>query len=226
MSSNTAGRYWKLSLLFLLSGLVALPFADLDIIITQSSSEWARIGQGLLHPIWNWHQLGPALIQTIGFAVQGLVLGLAIGAILGVCYRHFWVKVLAASLRSVHEIFYALLFIQIFGITSLTAVLAIGISYSGAFAKVFGEFLQEVLPHARDALPSGTSRLSALFFTELPQIWTQLGSYIRYRFECAVRSSVVLGFVGLPTIGFYLDSVLKGVGVMSETNQNIFDNSK
>jgi phosphonate transport system permease protein len=34
-------------------------------------------------------------------------------------------------------------------------------------------------------------------------------SYTRYRLECGIRSSVVLGFVGLPTIGFYLDTALK-----------------
>ena len=34
-------------------------------------------------------------------------------------------------------------------------------------------------------------------------------AYVRYRFECALRSSAVLGFVGMPTLGFYLESAFR-----------------
>src|SRR5690606_31444221 len=33
--------------------------------------------------------------------------------------------------------------------------------------------------------------------------------YTRYRLECGIRSSAVLGFVGLPTLGFHLESFYK-----------------
>ena len=33
-----------------------------------------------------------------------------------------------------------------------------------------------------------------------------LRSYTSYRFECGLRSSAVLGFVGLPTLGYHLES--------------------
>ena len=41
------------------------------------------------------------------------------------------------------------------------------------------------------------------------------GTYTSYRFECAIRSSAILGFVGLPTLGFHLETAL-GEGHYSE----------
>lgn len=35
-----------------------------------------------------------------------------------------------------------------------------------------------------------------------------MATYTSYRFECAIRSSAILGFVGLPTIGFHLETML------------------
>ena len=34
-------------------------------------------------------------------------------------------------------------------------------------------------------------------------------SYTLYRFECALRSSTILGFIRLPTLGFYLETAFK-----------------
>ncbi len=35
-----------------------------------------------------------------------------------------------------------------------------------------------------------------------------MATYTSYRFECAIRSSAILGFVGLPTLGFHLETAL------------------
>ena len=57
-----------------------------------------------------------------------------------------------------------------------------------------------------DALPAGVSTVSAFFFVRLPDAWAHIKSYTLYRFECGLRSSAVLGFVGLPTLGYYLQT--------------------
>ncbi|WP_290908390.1 hypothetical protein [Halomonas sp.] len=46
-------------------------------------------------------------------------------------------------------------------------------------------------------------------YAELPLVWAQLLAYTRYRFECALRASVLLGFVGLPTLGFHLETAFR-----------------
>jgi phosphonate transport system permease protein len=65
----------------------------------------------------------------------------------------------------------------------------------------------EVAP--RRALPEGTGRLAGLFYARLPGIWANMRSYTSYRVECGMRSSAVLGFVGLPTLGFHLEAFFR-----------------
>ena len=63
------------------------------------------------------------------------------------------VRLLCVSVRAVHELFWALLLLNMTGMSPLTGVLAIGIPYAGIFAKVFAEYLDEADPAAERALP-------------------------------------------------------------------------
>ena len=56
---------------------------------------------------------------------------------------------------------------------------------------------------------NGSSRLQAFAFGLLPQNAAELTSYTVYRWECAIRSSVVLGFVGAGGLGQQLDNSMK-----------------
>jgi phosphonate transport system permease protein len=41
-------------------------------------------------------------------------------------------------------------------------------------------------------------------FGILPRALPDMTAYTFYRFECALRSSAVLGFFGFPTLGYYI----------------------
>ena len=58
-------------------------------------------------------------------------------------------------------------------------------------------------------LRNGGSRLQALAYGLLPQNAAELTSYTVYRWECAIRSSVVLGFVGAGGLGQQMDNSMK-----------------
>ncbi len=196
--------------LFILLALVCLPWADLAIHTLAPGRELARLAQGLFMPQWpDVRTLGEAVASTLAFAFQGVALGAGVGFGLALVYRHRSVRLFAASLRAVHELFWALLFIQLFGLSALAGVLAIAVPYAGIFAKVYGELFEETDPAPRRALPVTTGRLSGLLFTTLPQAWPHIAAYTRYRLECGIRSSAVLGFIGLPTLGYHLESLLR-----------------
>jgi phosphonate transport system permease protein len=112
-------------------------------------------------------------------------------------------------LRSIHELFWALILIQVAGLSPTTGILAVAIPYSGIFAKVFAEMIEEAEISAERALPSGTSMLSRYAYARIPELAPQFWTYALYRFECGMRSTLVLGFIGLPTIGFHLDSYFR-----------------
>ncbi|MBP6224645.1 MAG: ABC transporter permease subunit [Rhizobacter sp.] len=113
-------------------------------------------------------------------------------------------------LRSVPELVWALLFVRVVGLGPTAGVLAIGIAYGGMLGKVYAEILESGDPAPTQALlRNGSGRLQALLFGTLPQCGSELVSYTVYRWECALRASVVLGFVGAGGLGQLLDSAAK-----------------
>jgi phosphonate transport system permease protein len=113
-------------------------------------------------------------------------------------------------LRSVPELVWALLFVRIVGLGPTSGVLAIALAYSGMLGKVYADILESSEPHATQSLlRNGTGRLQAFFYALLPQTAAELTSYTVYRWECAIRSSAVLGFVGAGGLGQQMDSSMK-----------------
>jgi phosphonate transport system permease protein len=198
---------YRTSVAFLLSAIVLLCFADLAVSTLHPWQELGRMALGALSPDFlEPAVLGHALLMTVAFAFAGVVLGAGVGFCLALLFQYRIVRVGCAFVRAIHELFWALIFLQVLGLNPLTGLLAIAVPYAGTFGKVYAEILEEADPAPGRALPAGTPLLSALFFTRLAQSWTHLRSYTSYRFECGLRSSAVLGFVGLPTLGYHLES--------------------
>jgi phosphonate transport system permease protein len=120
------------------------------------------------------------------------------------------IRVLLIVLRSVPELVWALVFVRVVGLGPTAGVLAIALTYSGMLGKVYGEILESGEAHATTALlRNGAGRLQAFFYGLLPQNAAELTSYTVYRWECAIRSSAVLGFVGAGGLGQQMDTSMK-----------------
>ena len=120
------------------------------------------------------------------------------------------VRWLLVALRSMPELVWALIFVRVVGLGPTAGVLAIALTYGGMLGKVYGEILESGETQATEALlRNGAGRLQAFFYGLLPQSATELTSYTVYRWECAIRSSAVLGFVGAGGLGQQLDNSTK-----------------
>jgi len=120
------------------------------------------------------------------------------------------VRWLLIVLRSIPELVWALVFVRVVGLGPTAGVLAIALTYGGMLGKVYGEILESGETHATEnLLRNGSGRLQAFFFGLLPTSAAELTSYTVYRWECAIRSSVVLGFVGAGGLGQQLDNSMK-----------------
>ena len=114
-------------------------------------------------------------------------------------------RLLIAIMRSVHELLWAVFLLAGFGLINVNAVIALAIPFAGVLAKVFSEIIDETPRDTAYALRgAGASPSQVFMFALLPRAFPDLAAYTFYRFECALRSSAVLGFFGFPTLGLFI----------------------
>jgi len=125
-------------------------------------------------------------------------------------FGRYLARMIMLLLRGIPEIVWALLLVRVFGLGPIAGVLAIGITYGGMLAKVYSEILEteNTLP-AKALLMLGSGRINAFLYGLLPGASQELASYTVYRWECAVRASVVMGFVGAGGLGQLMDQSMK-----------------
>ncbi len=197
-------------LLMIGAALLALFGVDFQIYPVDPWRELSRMGWGLLQPGWSdLSSLSQALQHTVALALLAVAVAAPLGLLLAMIFHWRPVRLLCATLRSVHELFWGLIFMQLFGISAITGLLAILVPFTGIFAKVFAEIFQQQSSQPARTVPAAAGALKRYLYTLIPQSWPALMSYTRYRFECALRSSAILGFIGLPTLGFHLETAFK-----------------
>ena len=129
------------------------------------------------------------------------------------------IRWLLIALRSIPELVWALLFVRAVGLGDTAGVMAIALTYGGMLGKVFIEIFESSEPEAtRALLRNGAGRIQAFFYGTLPACLPELVSYTVYRWECAIRASVIMGFVGAGGLGQQMElsmRMLAGAEVFS-----------
>jgi len=171
-----------------------------------------------------------ATFETLAMATAGIALAMLMAIPLGLIITYslsisrlgpasghqiarlgrYLARMFMLLLRGIPEIVWALLLVRVFGLGPIAGVLAIAITYGGMLAKVYSEILEteNTLP-ARALLMLGSGRINAFLYGLLPGASQELASYTIYRWECAVRASVVMGFVGAGGLGQLMDQSMK-----------------
>jgi len=170
-----------------------------------------------------------SLAETVSIALLGMGLAVFLGAplaffatspdVLAACgarpgpgrrAAHALARGTLATMRSIPEIVWALLFVRAIGLGPMAGVVAIGISYGGVVGKVFADLLEGVPRGAAEALGAAGARPRAAFALGiLPAARPLLVSYTLYRLDCALRASAVLGLVGAGGVGQQVELSLK-----------------
>ncbi|MDG5787254.1 phosphonate ABC transporter, permease protein PhnE [Evansella sp. AB-P1] len=165
------------------------------------------IQRSFIPPDWS---ILPFLLResfvTLGMAFLGTVFALLIGIPLSFAAahntsRHYFsyqsVRFFLSGLRSVPEIVFGLIFVVVIGLGPFAAVLAILLHNIGVLGKLISELIEAADKGPQEAMKSvgATHRIGNLF-SIIPQIWPNVLSHYFYRFEVAIRTSLVLGFVG------------------------------
>ncbi|WP_162990325.1 PhnE/PtxC family ABC transporter permease [Mesobacillus foraminis] len=155
---------------------------------------------------------------TLAYATAGMSLALILALLFGILgsgvlasgkrsrtFMKGTFRGILGFMRAIHELVWALFFVASFGLSPFAAVFALAIPYGGILGRIFADMLNDVPDEPIKALrASGASRLQCLLYGYLPAVKASMISYSMYRFECAVRSSAIMSFVGLGGLGYQI----------------------
>ncbi|MFJ4163958.1 phosphonate ABC transporter, permease protein PhnE [Microbacterium sp. NPDC089698] len=213
-------RPWRTAAWIVVTAIVVLAFWSIQI-------NWSRLGGlpgevirylGLMFLAPDWSKLPEALWQTwrsIEMAWVGTVLSIFLATPLSlIAARGFapaWLRTalrtMFSMIRAVPEIIFAIVILSVTGLTPFTGALALGLHGIGTLGK-WGYEAVESVPQGpiEAARATGGSTAEVLRWGVWPQAETSFWSFWLYRFEINVRSSAVLGLIGVGGIGDMLTS--------------------
>jgi phosphonate ABC transporter permease subunit PhnE len=155
---------------------------------------------------------------TIVYATAGMSLALLLGLVFGIlasgvlasgkhsrAFMKGSFRGVLGFMRAIHELVWAWLFVASFGLSPYAAIFALAIPYGGILGRIFADMLNDVPEEKIQALrATGASKLQCLVYGYLPSVKNSMLSYTMYRYECSVRSSAIMSFVGLGGLGYQI----------------------
>ncbi len=173
-----------------------------------------------LEPSRWWDMVGLAYdtlamsVLAMGLATVGMLLTVVLGtrtfvteeaagpggavrlAVFGLV-RAVWI-----ATRAIPELVWALLIVFSVHQGLLAGALALGIHNFGILGRLCSEVVEDVDPRPARALRgAGAGRGQVLFYGVLPQVLPQFLTYILYRWEVVIRTTIVVGFVAAGGLG-------------------------
>jgi phosphonate transport system permease protein len=231
-ASRSFWRGWSLALplTLLVPSLVLLPIGVLlpGLVHGGGIDLIGRFVLAAFHPSLDptvLHAALSGLAVTLAMALLGWAVSLLGGILLGLASsRTLWstatdlswpasgCRRLLALPRSIHELLWGLLLLQLLGLRPVVAVAAIAIPYSALVARVVADLLDGLETTRLEALRCEGAPAPAALLTALgPALLPSLMSYGGYRLECALRSATLLGVFGLGGLGTDLRLTLQSL---------------
>jgi len=155
------------------------------------------------------------LNETFFISITSWVISIIFGCLLGILSSDIFYKFIRIPvfikyllrfilniIRSIHELVWCLILIQIFGINISIGILAICLPFIAINAKVISEQLELISPEIIESFTSlngyNLSSLITLIWSPLMKI---IQNFCFYRLECSFRSTAILGLFGIGGIG-------------------------
>jgi phosphonate transport system permease protein len=114
--------------------------------------------------------------------------------------------VVLVIVRSTPEYVLAYVFLQLCGPSMLPAIIALSLHNGGIIGHLVGRFT-DTLPMRADAARG----VNLYFYEVLPRVYSQFLAFLFYRWEVIMRETVILGMLGISTLGFFVDSAFADI---------------
>jgi phosphonate transport system permease protein len=145
--------------------------------------------------------IGAVLAFPISFlAARNLMHGNFLAAAL-----YYVCRTLINLIRSIPDLFWALVFVASVGLGPFPGVLALTMFAVGMLGKLYSEAIEGIDPGPVEAITAtGATRSQVVAFAVLPQIVPYFVAHTLYAWEINVRVATVVGMVGAGGLGFLL----------------------
>ena len=115
---------------------------------------------------------------------------------------YFILRIFYAFTRAVPELVWALLIVFFLSPGILPGAIALGIHNLGIVGRLAAEVVEDMDPAPSRALrSSGAGMFQVFLYAVLPQTLPHFITYLLYRWEVVIRTTVVVGFVGAGGLG-------------------------
>ncbi len=112
------------------------------------------------------------------------------------------IRLFLTIIRSIHEVVWGIVLMQIYGINFSIGIIAICIPYIAVNSKVFAEQLETIDYKSFESINQiNAPKFSSLLTIVWNPIINTFKNFGLYRLECSIRSAVILGLFGIGGIG-------------------------
>jgi phosphonate transport system permease protein len=157
--------------------------------------------------------------ETLAIAFLGTLIAAVVAAPLGLLAAanttpslalRFLIRRVLDTVRGIDTLIWALVFVGVVGLGPFAGILAIAVSDTGNFGKLFSEAIEATQGRERETvIASGGSSWMAARFGLMPQVLPVIAGQVLYFFESNTRSATIIGIVGAGGIGLQLSEQIR-----------------
>lgn len=113
-------------------------------------------------------------------------------------------------MRSIPDLVLAIIFMRMFGLGALGGILAMGLHSIGMVGKLYSDAIEELDDGSREAIESvGATRGQQMWAAITQPLMPQIIATALHRFDINLRTSVLLGYVGVGGLGMEIANSLR-----------------
>ncbi|WP_313815258.1 phosphonate ABC transporter, permease protein PhnE [Citricoccus sp.] len=119
-------------------------------------------------------------------------------------------RTLIVLARAVPDLVLAIVFLRLFGLGATAGILAMGIHSVGMIAKLYADAIEELDDGPRESIEAAGGHRRQQIAAAIPQVLLpQMVATALHRFDINLRTSVLLGYVGVGGIGLAIADALR-----------------
>jgi phosphonate transport system permease protein len=160
-----------------------------------------------------------AMAETLAIAFLGTLIAAVVATPLSLLAAkntapsgvlRFAIRRVLDTIRGIDVLIWALVFVGAVGLGPFAGILAMAVSDTGTFGKLFSEAIEATEARERETvIASGGNRWMEIRFGLLPQVLPIIASQVLYYFESNTRSATIIGIVGAGGIGLQLSEQIR-----------------